>query len=70
VPALNPGLPGPTLPSGPALSTIGIINRFTLTPGDTFAGSGFFVVEAVPEPSTLALVAVALSCVPLARRRG
>ena len=34
VPAQNPGLPGPTLPSGPALSTIGIINRFTLTPGD------------------------------------
>ncbi len=56
VPALNPGLPGPTLPSGPALSTIGIINRFTLAPGDIFAGNSFFVVLPVPEPNTLALL--------------
>jgi hypothetical protein len=56
VPALNPGLPGPTLPSGPALSTIGIINRFTLSHGDIFAGNSFFVIEPVPEPNTLALL--------------
>jgi hypothetical protein len=56
VPALNPGLPGPTLPSGPALSTIGIINRFTLSPGDIFAGNSFFIIEAVPEPNTLVLL--------------
>jgi hypothetical protein len=58
VPAVNVGLPGPTLPSGPALSTIGIINRFTLTPGDIFSGNSFFVVLPVPEPNTLALLAL------------
>ena len=67
LPALNPGLPGPTLSSGPALSTIGIINRFTLSPGDSFAGNSFFVVVPVPEPSTLVLLAMA--CVAVAGRR-
>lgn len=69
VPALNPGLPGPTLPSGPATSTIGIINQFTLTAGDTFSGNSFFVVEAVPEPNTLGLAAAAVSALLFARRR-
>jgi hypothetical protein len=69
VPPLNPGLPGPTLASGPALLTIGIVNQFTLSPGDIFSGNSFFVVEAVPEPSTLALLAVSLSMVTFARRR-
>jgi hypothetical protein len=70
VPALNPGLPGPTLPSGPALGTIGIINRFTLTAGDMLSGNSFFVVEAVPEPNTLALIAMSLCfTMRLARRR-
>jgi len=69
VPPLNPGLPGPTLASGPALSTIRIINQFTLSPGDIFSGNSFFVVEAVPEPGTLGLLAVSLSIVTLARRR-
>lgn len=68
VPAQNPGLPGPTLPSGPALSTIGIINRFTLTPGDSFSGNSFFVVVAVPEPSTLVLLAIACGAVAGRRR--
>jgi hypothetical protein len=52
----NVGLPGPTLPSGPALLTIGIINTFTLTPGDSLSGNSFFVIVPVPEPSTIALV--------------
>jgi hypothetical protein len=67
VPAVNAGLPGPTLPSGGASTTIGIINRFTLTPGDTFSGSSFFVVLAVPEPSTLVLLVMA--CALAAGRR-
>jgi hypothetical protein len=58
VPALNPGLPGPTLPSGPAASTIGIINTFTLTAGDSLAGVSFLLVVPVPEPSSIALVAL------------
>jgi hypothetical protein len=66
VPALNPGLPGPTLPSGAALNTIGIINQFSLSPGDIIAGNSFFTVVSVPEPSTLALLA--LSFIALAGR--
>jgi hypothetical protein len=54
----NVGLPGPTLPSGPALLTIGIINTFTLTPGDSLSGNSFFVVVPVPEPTSIALVAL------------
>lgn len=69
VPAVFAGLPVPNLPSGPALSTIGIINRFTLTPGDHFAGNSFFIIEAVPEPSTLALVGLCLMVLTENRRR-
>ncbi len=60
VPAMNVGLPGPTLPSGPAFATIGIINRFSLTAGDQFSGNSFFVVVPVPEPSTLALLGLCI----------
>jgi hypothetical protein len=69
VPAMNVGLPGPTLPSGPAASTIGIINQFMLSPGDIFSANSFFVIEAVPEPSTLALAAAASSLALLVARR-
>jgi hypothetical protein len=69
VPTQNPGLPGPTLPSGPALSTIGIINQFTLTPGDMFSGNSFFVIEAVPEPSTLVLLAMSFTTLAGCRRQ-
>ena len=55
IPALNPGLPGPTLPSGPALLTIGISHRFLLAPGDSMSASSFFIVQPIPEPSSLML---------------
>lgn len=69
VPFVTAGLPGPTLPSGPALSTIGILHVFSLTPGDTFSGTSFFQVEVVPEPSSLALV-LGLCAMGLGSRRG
>jgi hypothetical protein len=65
----NAGLPGPTLPSGPALLSIGIINTFTLTPGDSLSGGSFFVVVPVPEPSTMALVALGVMTFGTWRRR-
>jgi hypothetical protein len=69
IPALNPGLPGPTLPSGPALLTIGIVHRFKLSPGDSAAATSFFQVE-VPEPSAIVLAAIgAAGVVWLAIRR-
>lgn len=50
------GLPGITLPSGPALSTISIKHTFTLTPNSTATLTGYFVV--VPEPTTLGLLMI------------
>ena len=58
IPALNVGLPGPTLPSGPALVTIGIGHRFTLSPGDSMGASSFFQVEPIPEPSSIVLAVI------------
>lgn len=51
------GLPGPSIPAGPVLSTISIRHTFTLTPGDSVGITSFFVV--VPEVNTLALCGVA-----------
>jgi len=61
------GLPA-TLPSGPALSTIGIVAEFSLTAGDSMSSTNFFRVEPVPEPATLALGGFAL-CLGLIQRR-
>jgi hypothetical protein len=55
IPALNPGLPGPTLPSGPALLSIGIEHHFKLAPGDSMSASSFFIVQPVPEPTSMLL---------------
>ena len=57
IPATSAGLPGPTIPGPAALNTIGISHKFTLTPGDTAALTSFFVVEPVPEPASLGLLA-------------
>ncbi len=56
IPAVNVGLPGPSIPSGPVLSTISIQHRFLLSAGDSMALTSFFVVT--PEPATLALLAL------------
>ncbi|MBX7106781.1 MAG: hypothetical protein K1X57_22085 [Gemmataceae bacterium] len=66
------GLPGPTLPSGPALSTIGIVHTFKLTPGDSASLTSFFVVEAIPEFGSLGLAAcgvLAGICIRVLTRR-
>lgn len=65
------GLPGPFLPSGAALATIGINHVFLLTPGDKVGFTSFFVVEAVPEFGTLSLAGVGAAVVAgwLVRRR-
>jgi hypothetical protein len=56
---------GTPIPSaaGPALTTdMGIELRFVLSPGDTATINGVFVVEPVPEPSTVILALVGLAC--------
>lgn len=56
IPAMDVGLPGPTI-AGPAVNTdIGIHHVVTLSPGDRVAFTSAFIV--VPEPATLALLAV------------
>lgn len=68
------GLPA-TIPGPAAAATIGISHRFTLTPGDRASFTSFFqAVDSdegpiVPEPTTLALVAVSLVSVLGFRRR-
>jgi hypothetical protein len=60
IPSANFGLPGPTVP-GPAVATsIGIRNKFSLTGGDSVASTNFFVVEVIPEPSTVLLLGFGL----------
>lgn len=66
------GLPGPSIPGPIALTSIDITLRFTLTPGDRIGITSFFIVEPVPEPSTviLALIGgVSLAGVSLRRKR-
>jgi hypothetical protein len=54
----NFGLPGVTTP-GPAVgSSIGIEHQFSLTPGDRATFTSVFVVNPVPEPGSLSLLAL------------
>lgn len=53
------GLPGPSILGPAATSTIGIYHRFRLTPGDSIGLTSFFIVEAVPEASSMLLVGIA-----------
>jgi len=49
------GLPIPSLPGPAALTSIGIRLDFSLTPGDSATFSSVFVVNPIPEPTTMAL---------------
>lgn len=60
------GLPGPTIPGGPVVSSISIVHKFTLSPGDSIAFTSFFVVT--PEPGS-ALGLLALGGLAAIRRR-
>jgi hypothetical protein len=67
------GLPGPTVP-GPAVGvSIGIVNKFSLSSMDSVSMTNFFVVEPIPEPSSIVLAALAgvalLWCGARRRRR-
>jgi hypothetical protein len=56
------GTPIPSAP-GPALTTdMGIELKFVLSPGDTATLNGVFVVEPVPEPSSVILALLGLAC--------
>jgi hypothetical protein len=54
IPALNPGLPGPTIPWVAVNNSIGIDITFSLSPGDSFSYTSFFIVT--PEPATVVLL--------------
>jgi hypothetical protein len=67
-PTETQGLPGPTIPGPAANSTIGILHRFNLSPADQATYNSTFIV-VVPEPGTIALVALGLGGLTLFGRR-
>ncbi len=67
IPAQNPGLPGPTIPSIGVTGSISIMHQFELSPGDSVGFTSFFVAE-VPEPAAAVLLAFG-SLAMLRRRR-
>ncbi|MEX2115074.1 MAG: PEP-CTERM sorting domain-containing protein [Pirellulales bacterium] len=71
IPPVSFGLPGPSAPGPPAFASIGLTNVFSLSSMDSVSMTNFFIVEAVPEPSTMVLAAfgiVALAWYSVRRR--
>jgi len=69
VPSVDFGTPIPSL-AGPALTTdMSIQLKFTLSGGDTAALTSVFVVEPVPEPSTVVLALAGGACALFVARR-
>jgi hypothetical protein len=63
------GIPGVTIPGPNALTSIGIEQKFSLTPGDQATFTSVFVVLPVPEPSSLGLLAIGSLMFVCRRRR-
>jgi hypothetical protein len=68
IPAVNSGLPGPSISGPAATNSIGITHIFSLTPGDSVSFTSYFVVEPIPEPATLGLIALFSGSIYFARR--
>ncbi len=61
IPPVSFGLPGPSAPGPPAFTSIGLTNVFSLSSMDSVSMTNFFIVEAVPEPSTMVLAALGIA---------
>ncbi len=63
IPAADFGMPIPSQVGPPALTSIGLRLEFVLSPGDVASFTSVFVVEPVPEPSTIFLAVSGLGLV-------